>query len=173
MTKIVINPFDKNSIAEAEKLVREYKEGFEAKVVEFTRRLAEIGVTVAEVGYMNGTDYRESSEITVSLVKKSNGYSVVASGRPVGFLEFGTGRPDRNREWVDDNHISSEVPVYTPPERGSYGKHQGMNPWGWWFNPYPGATAEHTYGEYPAEAMLTARNYMVEQVTAIAREVWR
>lgn len=171
--KIVINPFDKKSIENAERIVRQYKKDFEVKVTEFTRRLAEIGVTVAEVGYMNGTDYRESSEITVSLEKTVGGYSVVAAGRPVGFLEFGTGRPDRNREWVDDNHISSEVPVYIPPERGSYGKHQGLNPWGWWFNPSPGAAAEHTYGEYPAEAMLTARNYMVEQVTAIAREVWR
>lgn len=169
--KITINPFDKKSIAEAEKLVRQYQKDFEKKVTEFTRRLAEIGVAVAEVGYTNGTDYRESSEITVSLVKNTNGYSVVASGRPVGFLEFGTGRPDRNREWVDTNNQSGNP--YTPPDRGSYGKHQGLNPWGWWFNPYPGATAEHTYGEYPAEAMLTARNYMVEQVTAIAREVWR
>ena len=171
--KIVINPFDKKSIAQAEKLVRQYKKDFEVKEAEFVRRLAEIGVTVAEVGFTNGTDYRESSEITVSLERTSNGYSVVAAGRPVGFLEFGTGRPDRNREWVDDNHVSSEVSVYTPPARGSYGQHQGLNPWGWWFYPYPGAAAEHTYGEVPAEAMLTARNYMVEQVTAIAREVWR
>lgn len=170
---IVIDPFDRKSIERAEKVLKQYKKDFETKVTEFTRRLAEIGVTVAEVGFTNGTDYRESSEIIVSLEKISNGYSVVASGRSVGFLEFGTGRPERNRKWVDDNHISSEVPVYTPPERGSYGKHQGLNDWGWWFYPSDGAAAEHTYGDYPAEAMLTARNYMVEQVTAIAREVWR
>lgn len=169
--KIVINPFSKKSIAEAEKLVRQYKSDFEEKVSKFTRRLAEIGVTVAEVGYTNGTDYRESSEITVHLEKNSDGYSVVAAGRPVGFLEFGTGRPERNPQWVDTNNQSGNP--YTPPARGSYGKHQGLNRWGWWFTPYPGAAAEHTYGDYPAEAMLTARNYMVEQVTAIAREVWR
>lgn len=169
--RIVINPFDKKSIENAEKIVRQYKKDFEVKEREFCRRLAEIGVTVAEVGFMNGTDYRESGEITVSLERTSDGYSVVAAGRPVGFLEFGTGRPDRNREWVDTGSISKNP--YTPPERGSYGQQQGMNKHGWWFYPYPGAAAEHTYGEVPAEAMLTARNYMVEQVTAIAREVWR
>lgn len=169
--KIVINPFDKKSIENAEKIVRQYQKDFKTKETEFARRLAEIGVTVAEVGFTNGTDYRESSEITVSLERISDGYSVVAAGRPVGFLEFGTGKPERNPLWVDTNNISKNP--YTPPDRGSYGQHQGTNDWGWWFYPYPGAAAEHTYGEVPAEAMLTARNYMVEQVTAIAREVWR
>lgn len=167
--KITINPFDKKSIENAEKIVRQYKKDFEVKVAEFTRRLAEIGVSVAEVGFMNGTDYRESSEITVSLEKTAEGYSVVAAGRPVGFLEFGTGinRP----EWVDTNNISKNP--YKPPDRGSYGQGKGANPKGWWFYPYPGAAAEHTLGEYPAEAMLTARNHIVEQVMTIAREVWR
>lgn len=169
MKKIVINPFDPKSIERAEEIVTQYKKDFDAKLDEFMRRLTELGVRVAEVGFMNGTDFRESSEITVSLEKSPEGYKVVAAGRPVGFLEFGTGinRP----KWVDDNNVSGNP--YTPPDRGSYGKHQGLNPWGWWFTPYPGAKSEHTYGEYPAEAMLTARNVMVEQITAIAREVWR
>lgn len=167
--KIVINPFDQKSIDNALETVKQYKKDFAVKEAEFTRRLAEIGVSVAEVGFMSSTDYRESSEITVSLDKKQGGYAVVAAGRPVGFLEFGTGinRP----EWRDTNNYSKAP--YTPPDRGSYGKGQGANKHGWWFYPHDGAAAEHTYGEYPAEAMLTARNMMVEQVIAIAREVWR
>ena len=169
--RIALNPFDKQSLDTAWKTIEQYKKDFKEKEQTFLRRLAEIGVIVAEVGYTNGTDYRESSEITVSLEETPNGYAVVAAGRPVGFLEFGTGRPDRNREWKDTNNVSGKP--YTPPPRGSYGKKQGLNTHGWWFYPYPGASAEHTYGEVPAEAMLTARDYMVEQVIAIAREVWR
>lgn len=163
--KIVINPFDKKSIAAAEALVRQYKKDFEAKEQEFTRRLAELGVTVAEAGYATAVDYYESSGITVSLRKNDNGYSVLADGEVVGFVEFGTGI--RNREW-DNTGMD-----YTPPRHGTYGKGQGKNPWGWWFYPNEGAAAVHTYGEMPAEAMRLARDEMVANVIRIAREVWR
>ena len=49
---------------------------------------------------------------------------------------------------------------------------KGANPKGWWFSTSPGS-AQHTYGNPPAEAMLEARNSMVEQVVQIAREVWK
>lgn len=162
--KIVINPFDKKSIASAEKMVRQYLKDFEAKEAEFVRRLAEIGVSVASAGFSTA-DYDGVNDVVVSLEKTANGYAVVASGKTVGFIEFGTGV--RYPEW-DGTDTG-----YTPPPHGSYGKGQGKNPWGWWFKGSDGAAAQHTYGNPPAEAMLTARNQMIEQVTAIAREVWR
>ena len=61
---------------------------------------------------------------------------------------------------------SDEFIAYT------YGKGKGANPKGWYFTSGPGAS-QHTYGNPPAEAMLTAREAMIEQVTKIAREVWR
>lgn len=162
--RIVINPFDPKSIAEAEKLVRQYKKDFEAKEAEFTRRLAEIGVSIASAGFATA-DYDGVNDVVVNLEKTTNGYNVVAFGKTVGFIEFGTGV--RYPEW-DGSGVE-----YTPPPHGSYGKGQGKNPWGWWFRGSEGAAAQHTYGNMPAEAMLTARNQMIEQVTAIAREVWK
>ena len=162
--KIVINPFDKKSIAQAEKLVRQYKKDFEAKEQEFCRRLAEIGVSVAQAGFATA-DYDGVNDVVVSLEKTATGYNVVASGKTVGFIEFGTGV--KYPEW-DNSGMD-----YTPPPHGSYGKGQGKNPYGWWFKGSDGAVAQHTYGNQPAEAMLTARNRMIEQVTQIAREVWR
>lgn len=162
--KIVIDPFDKKSIARAEKMVQQYKKDFEVKEREFCRRLAEIGVSVAQAGFTTA-DYDGVKDVVVSMEKTTNGYAVVASGETVGFIEFGTGV--RYPEW------DSSGMEYTPPPHGSYGKGQGKNPWGWWFRGSDGAMARHTYGNMPAEAMLTARNQMIEQVTAIAREVWR
>ena len=162
--KIVINPFDKKSIAQAEKLVRQYKKDFEVKEQEFCRRLAEIGVSVASAGFSTA-DYDGVNDVVVSMEKTDTGYNVVASGKTVGFIEFGTGV--RYPEW-DGSDVE-----YTPPPHGSYGKGQGKNPWGWWFRSHDGAMAQHTYGNQPAEAMLTARNQMIERVTAIAREVWK
>ena len=162
--KIVINPFDKKSIENAERIVRQYKKDFEVKEAEFVRRLAEIGVSVASVGFATA-DYDGVNDVTVSMEKTATGYNVIASGKAVGFIEFGTGV--RYPEW-DGSDVE-----YTPPPHGSYGKGQGKNPWGWWFRGSEGAMAQHTYGNQPAEAMLTARNQMIERVTAIAREVWR
>ena len=163
--KIVINPFDPKSISEAQEALRNYPKDFETKLDEFTRRLAEIGVAVAEIDYATSVDNYESSGITVSLQDNGDGYSVLAKGEIVGFLEFGTGI--RNREW-DNTGME-----YTPPAHGTYGKGQGKNPWGWWFYPNEGAAAQHTYGEPPVEAMRWARDQMIENVARIAREVWR
>jgi hypothetical protein len=163
--RIVIDPFDKKSIDAALKMVRQYKKDFEAKEQEFVRRLAEIGVRVAQAGYAVA-DYDGENDVVVGMEETSNGYTVVASGETVGFIEFGTGV--KFPEW-DNTGME-----YTPPAHGTYGKGQGKNPWGWYFSSiHDGAASVHTFGNPPAEAMLTARNEMIERVTQIAREVWR
>lgn len=162
--KIVIDPLDKKSVSEALRMVREYQKDFARKEKEFTRRLAEIGVRVAS-GIYEIADYDGVKDVSVRMEKTDSGYAVIAFGSTVGFLEFGTGI--RNREW------RNEGMEYTPPPHGSYGYGHGKQPYGWWFNPHTGGQAIHTYGNPPAEAMLSARNAMIEQITEIAREVWR
>lgn len=162
--RIVINPFDQKSIATALEQVQQYKKDFALKEKEFVRRVAEIGVRVAQSGFATA-DYDGVNDVTVSMVQTSNGYSVVASGETVGFIEFGTGV--KNPEW-DNTDMD-----YTPPKHGTYGKGLGASPHGWWFKQNEGGKARHTYGNPPAEAMRTARDEMVERVTQIAREVWK
>jgi hypothetical protein len=162
--RIVVDPLDKKSVAAAIKMVTQYKRDFESKEQEFVRRLAEIGVRIAS-GMFAVADYDGTKDAQVRLEKTKTGYAVIADGSTVGFLEFGTGI--RNREWGGDDLD------YTPPPHGSYGKHHGKQPYGWWFNPQDGAKAVHTYGNPPAEAMLSARDAMVQRVIQIAREVWR
>lgn len=162
--KIRVNPFDKKSIDDAIKQLKQYEKEFAVKEAEFARRLAEVGVRVASAGFAMA-DYDGINDVVVSLVKTNSGAAVVASGETVGFIEFGTGI--RNPEW-DNSGME-----YTPPKHGTYGKGLGKNPRGWYFTQSPGARAIHTYGNAPAEAMRTARDVMVEQAIQIAREVWR
>ena len=162
--KIVVNPYDSKSINEAIQLIDKYKRDFEAKEKEFVRRLAEIGVRVARSGFAIA-DYDGANDVVVSMDQTTNGYAVVASGETVGFIEFGTGV--RHPEW-DNTGMD-----YTPPKHGTYGKGQGKNPHGWWFKPNEGGRARHTYGNPPAEAMLTARNEIIDRAIQIAREVWK
>ena len=160
--RIVINPYDTKSISKALKQIEVYQRDFEAKEQEFVKRLAEIGVSVATAGFQLA-DYDGEKDVVVSMNQAGTQATVVASGQTVGFIEFGTGV--RFPEWSGDAD-------YTPPKHGTYGKGKGKNPHGWWFTAGAGAS-QHTLGNMPAEAMLTARDKMVEQVVKIAREVWR
>lgn len=162
--KIVIDPFDQKSIDAAYKMVQQYKKDFLVKEQEFIRRLAEIGVRVASAGF-SLADYDGVNDVVVRMEKTSSGYTVIASGEAIGFIEFGTGV--KYPEW------DASGMEYTPPKHGTYGKGQGANQHGWWFRQSDGARARHTYGNYPAEAMRSARDEMIENVMRIAREVWR
>ena len=161
--KIQVNPFDKASVDAAIKQAQEYKKDFLVKEEIFIKRLAEIGVSVATSGFAVA-DYDGINDVTVRLEWKGNKAVVIAEGETVGFIEFGTGI--RNPEW--DNAGMA----YTPPKHGTYGKKRGARPHGWYFKPGEGAV-QHTFGNYPAEAMRTARDVMLEKITQIAREVWR
>lgn len=162
--RIVIDPFDKASIDRAVEQVTQYAKDFNAKETEFIRRLKELGVSVAEAGFATA-DYDGVNDVLISEKQLGNRAAIIAYGETVGFIEFGTGV--KFREW---NGGDAD---YTPPAHGTYGKGQGKNPHGWWFNQHDGIKARHTYGNPPAEAMLEARNSMIEQVVAIAREVWK
>lgn len=157
--KIRINPYDPKSIDKAIAQVQEYKKDFLAKEQIFLKRLAEIGVSVASAGFATA-DYDGENDVTVRMEARGSSVAVIAEGETVGFIEFGTGV--KYPEW------DSSGTDYTPPEHGTYGKGLGANPDGWWFN-----SGWHTYGNPPAEAMLTARDVMIEKVVQIAREVWR
>lgn len=162
--KIVIDPFDEKSIKAAIAKVKQYEKDFKAKEQEFVRRLKEIGVSVATTGFATA-DYDGVNDVLVESTQNGSYAVVRAYGEAVGFIEFGAGV--KFREW------DSSTTDYTPPAHGTYGKGQGKNPRGWWYKPGEGPVARHTYGNPPAEAMLTARDAMVERVIQIAREVWK
>ena len=165
--KITIDPFDKKSIDAAVKQLEKYKKDFLEKEAAFIRRLKELGVSVASAGFATA-DYDGVNDVLIAETQSRNRAMVIAYGEAVGFIEFGTGV--RNPEWVDDKNVSGKP--YKPPKHGTYGKGKGANPKGWWFSTSPGS-AQRTYGNPPAEAMLEARNTMVEQIITIAQEVWR
>lgn len=162
--KIVINPFDKASIDAAIKQLKQYEKDFKQKETEFVRRLVEIGVTVATAGFATA-DYDGVNDVLIADTQNGSRAAVIAYGETVGFIEFGTGV--RNPEW------DSAGMEYTPPAHGTYGKGHGKNPHGWYFKQSDGASARHTYGNPPAEAMLTARDRMIESVVQVAKEVWK
>ena len=162
--KIVIDPLDKKSISAAIKQLNQYEKEFRAKEEEFVRRLKEIGMSVAETGFALA-DYDGVNDVLIAETQNGPRAAIIAYGQAVGFIEFGTG--------VKFRGYDASNTEYTPPPHGSYGKGKGANPKGWFYTPNEGAAGHHTYGNMPAEAMLTARDVMVERVARIAREVFK
>ena len=162
--KIVIDPFDKKSINTAIKKLQQYEKEFKRKEAEFVRRLKELGVSVATTGF-SMADYDGVNDVLIAETQLGTRALVIAYGETVGFIEFGTG--------IKFREYNSAGLEFTPPPHGSYGKGKGKNPHGWYFSQSPGAAARHTYGNPPAEALLTARDTMIERVVQIAREVFR
>lgn len=162
--KIVIDPFDKKSITAAIKQLEQYEKEFRKKEEEFVRRLMEIGVSVAETGFAMA-DYDGINDVLIAETQNGPRAAIIAYGQAVGFIEFGTG--------VTFREYDSSNTEFTPPPHGSYGKGKGATPKGWYYSPNEGVAGRHTFGNVPAEAMLTARDVMVERVIRVAREVFK
>ena len=157
--KIQLNPWDSKSISAAAKTLEQYQKDFYQKETEFVRRLKELGMSVASTGFALA-DYDGVNDVLIAETQRGGKAVIIAYGETVGFIEFGTG--------IKYPEYDSADLEYTPPPHGSYGDGKGANPKGWFFSP-----GRHSYGNPPAEAMLTARDTMIEQVVQIAREVWR
>lgn len=158
--KIKINPYDKKSIEEARKLVETYRYSLEMKKVEIVKRLAEIGLEVASVGF-SLADYDGVNDISVTVNLAGDKATVSAAGQAVCFIEFGAG-VKYGYGYPDSDRPAEMAGI------GEYGKGKGSSEKGWFYGNH-----EHSYGNPPAMAMLTARDTVIEQITQIAREVFR
>jgi hypothetical protein len=86
---------------------------------------------------------------------------IYAEGESVAFIEFGSG------DKYGHGHPQAGELGMGP---GTYpeGKGHWDDPRGWWYG-----HGKHTYGNPPAMAMYQAVQAMTEQITMIAREVFR
>lgn len=161
--EIVIDPFDKASIAAAAQKLEEYAKSLEKNSYSLIANTLSEGASVANQFYAQhpgdhgvGSAHAEQSGNEGTLI-------ATAPDGEIGFIEFGTGI--RHDEW--GRRYEGAMPPYTPPEHGSYGKGQGADP-GYWY--YDG---EITDGRDPADAMLYARQAMIDKVLDDAQEVFR
>lgn len=159
MTRITVNLFSPDSARTAARQLREWERRVQARQTEFVRRLAQAGLKVARVRFEAAlADYdgdKTPPELTVET--EGNTARLVASGRTVAFLEFGTGV----------SHPEHSTGLF---QHGTYGKGMGRRrQWGYYDE---GERLTLTTGSDPAEAMTGAVQAMAEQAAEIAREVF-
>lgn len=158
--KIVIDPFDGKSVENAIAQLRQYEKWVLEKENLLRQRLATLGASVASIEFSRAI-YSGTNDVSVRVDDTGRTATIYAEGSAVAFIEFGSG--DRYGHGHPMNAQFGTGPGTYPDGKGHWD-----DPNGWWF-----AHGQHTFGNPPAMAMVHARDAIVEQLTRIAREVFR
>lgn len=138
------------------KQIEQYERRIRPKLDEVCKRLAEIGAAMAQRIFDDPSVIAEGNGGTAVTVEKiENGYSIVASGEAVYFVEFGTGNQ------ATSNHgFTVSVPI--SPGSWSEGHAQKFSEYGfWWYN-------KVKYTETPTYAPMF---YASKEIRANAKRV--
>lgn len=138
----------------------------------------EYGVETAQTKFQNAL-YAGTNDVTVHAEESSEGdeygKAIVAEGKSLLFIEYGTGV-----KYGDDHPYASEYGYI----HGTYGKGQGANPKGWYYQGDPGNMGEpatnpsaakrglmHTFGNPANMSMYETKRDIEERLPEIVKEV--
>ena len=169
--KVISLDLSKQSIDKAIKELAQYKQDFLAKEQKLLEGLANIGVREASIRFTTAI-YDGVNDVSVVLDKTSNGYSIVANGEAVAFIEFGSGVYHNPGEPYPEPRPEGIVGI------GEYGKGKGKRR-AWYYKGEPGTNGEQlkngvvkTRGNPAAMPMWYASEEMRNSILQIAREVF-
>lgn len=160
-------------LRDAERQIQEYKTTLNQKAQELARALADKGLDVAKVRFANA-EYAGSNDVSCRVEQNGNTCTIIAEGKAVAFIEFGTG--------VSHSVYGGELPAGVG-EHGTYGKGNGQHKRWYYYGESGNAGTpvkqvdgkgqlNYTSGNEPAMAMWGAVEEMASQVEATWREVW-
>lgn len=155
------------SINAAIKQLNNYRTNQQRNLEQAMRRIAEAIAELAREYYAEAKlpeqyypGWEEQPRVDVE--KISNGYEVIAEGKQIGFLEFGTGA------FSDSQHpYSGEVTFPVFP--GSYSDTVGAGSYLRWVNAH-GTDEEYPYNREPTRALYKAVNDMRPKIEDIIRK---
>lgn len=160
-------------LRDAERQIQVYKATLNQKAQELAKALADKGLDVAKVRFANA-QYAGNNDVSCRVEQNGNTCAIIADGKAVAFIEFGTG--------VMHSAYSGELPNGVG-EHGTYGKENGKHK-RWYYYGDPGNAGtyvdtvpgkgqlNYTSGNDAAMAMWGAVEEMASQVEATWREVW-
>lgn len=160
-------------LRDAERQIQEYKTTLNKKARALAFRLSWLGLEVAKIRFENAK-YAGSNDVKCHINQKDKTCTIVAEGKAVAFIEFGTG--------AHHNGYGGELPSGVGAH-GSYGQGKGAGR-RWYYYGDPGNAGtyvdtvpgkgqlNYTDGNEPAMAMWGAVEEMASQVEATWREVW-
>lgn len=162
---IYVDPYDPASYDAAIKEIRAYKREVHKKTLELCKRLAEIGLSVAQIYFIPSFG---NTDVTLSVEPLNNGYLLRADGEDVCFMEFGAGVTAGLG--YDTGKVTPPVDIspgsWSAAHDGQFMKNGGY-PNGYWY--YNG---EPMNAIVPQMGMYHAVNEMVQRIEQVAKEVF-
>lgn len=169
--KVISVELSKEGIDNAIKELEQYKRDFLEKEQRLLEGLANIGVREASIRFTTAI-YDGVNDVSVTLDKTDNGYSVIADGTAVAFIEFGTGVYHNSGEPYPNPRPTGIVGI------GEYGKGKGKRR-AWYYKGAPGSNGEvqqngvvKTRGNPAAMPMWYASEEIRKSILQLAREVF-
>ena len=154
------------SINKAIKEIQNYKKNIEEKGKLLCERLAVIGAREASVRFTTAM-YDGVNDVSVEVVPTEKGYSIIAKGKAVAFIEFGAGVYYNPSEPYPKTRPKGVVGI------GEYGKGKGKetyedgSPKPWYY-----AHGKKSYGNPAAMPMWYATQEIEREIRQIAQEVF-
>ena len=163
MAKTIKVKLTDESINNAIKELKQYKAWVLRKEAELRLRLASIGATVASIQFARAI-YNGTNDVTVRVDDTGSVAVIYAEGESVAFIEFGSGA-----KYGYGHPLAPEL-GFGPGtwSDGPDGKGHWDSDKGWYYG-----HNQHSYGNPPAQAMYQAVQRMTEEITMIAKEVFR
>ena len=160
-------------LRDAERQIQAYKATLNQKAQELAKALADKGLDVAKVRFANA-QYAGSNDVSCHVEQNGATCSIIAEGKSVAFIEFGTG--------VMHSAYGGELPDGVG-EHGTYGKENGKHKRWYYYGESGNAGTpvkqvdrkgqlNYTSGNDAAMAMWGAVEEMASQVETTWREVW-
>ena len=163
MSKVIKMSLSSKSLDQALKELRAYRDSIETRKQELVEELANIGLNEAQVRFTSAMyDGVNDSEVTLKTIE--NGYQIVAEGKAVAFIEFGTGVYYNPTEPYPKTRPDGIVGI------GEYGKGYGKRQ-AWGFKNESGDLVI-THGNPAAMPMWYASEEMRNSILTIARRVF-
>ena len=163
MPKVIRMSLSASSIDDAIKELKSFRKSIDYKKDKLLEELGKIGVKEASVRFTTAM-YDGVNDSSVTLKSSKNGYTIIASGHAVAFIEFGAGVYHNSGDPYPDPRPDGIVGI------GEYGKGYGKRQaWG-----YRNESGELTitHGNPAAMPMWYASEEMRSKIEKIAKEVF-
>ena len=161
--KVIRMSLSVSSIDDAIKELKSFRKSIDYKKDKLLEELGKIGVKEASVRFTTAI-YDGVNDSSVTLKSSKNGYTIIASGHAVAFIEFGAGVYHNSGDPYPDPRPDGIVGI------GEYGKGYGKRQaWG-----YRNESGELTitHGNPAAMPMWYASEEMRSKIEKIAKEVF-
>lgn len=168
MSKSVnIDIFDSSSIENAIEELEQLKKEVEEGTTNTIKDLTQLGVRMIAENFASA-QYSGSKDISVDAKVHKKTSTIEASGKPVLFIEFGTGITN-----PDSPEARAELTSGQPCGHGEYGLGKGSNPQGWSYYSEERQRFYHTKGNPAQIPVYRAKKELVNQLEESAERSFK